>query len=286
MAEDRLRELLRDPQWALPAWPDARGRVRRAVRRQRLRLAGVGAAVTAVVTAAAMVPVVLLTGTAGGPGGRGGVVAVSLPALGAPGFPVTIYPAALRARIYSQVLPLCPAPAGLRLPGGGDGAAALVALRRMGRNVAVDLHLSDRAAWPKAVTENWARRVTVAAQQPIVYSGPLQAYQRAAPPTGHPSASRLYFYRALRRVGGQQRVVSQRLSGQQQKSALPPAGGGGQSAVPPPLRQAVAAGCGARVVRDTWVIVSRRPASPAGPAGVSETLFVDRRGRVLLYNSE
>jgi YVTN family beta-propeller protein len=50
-AEARLRELLRDPGWSLPAGPDPEQRVRRAARRQRLRLtvmAGVAVAVIAV----------------------------------------------------------------------------------------------------------------------------------------------------------------------------------------------------------------------------------------------
>jgi hypothetical protein len=52
-AENRLRELFRDPRWSLPSWPDADARVRNAARRQRLRAAGVAlcagvAAITAI----------------------------------------------------------------------------------------------------------------------------------------------------------------------------------------------------------------------------------------------
>ena len=58
--EDRVRELLQDPRWSLPVWPDVQARARRAARRQRLTAASVGAAVAAFVTTAAVIPVVLL----------------------------------------------------------------------------------------------------------------------------------------------------------------------------------------------------------------------------------
>jgi hypothetical protein len=55
-AENRLRELFRDPRWSLPSWPDADTRVRDAARRQRLRAAavavGAGFAVIAVIASA------------------------------------------------------------------------------------------------------------------------------------------------------------------------------------------------------------------------------------------
>ena len=56
--EDRLRELLQDPGWALPSWPDAEARVRGAARRQRLRItgaaAGAGTAIAAIVISVPM----------------------------------------------------------------------------------------------------------------------------------------------------------------------------------------------------------------------------------------
>jgi hypothetical protein len=48
------------------------------------------------------------------------------------------------------------------------------------------------------------------------------------------------------------------------------------------LASVVAAGCGSRIVRDTWLIISGQPASPSGAA---ETLLLKRRGRVLLVNA-
>ena len=55
-AEARLRELLRDPRWSLPAGPDPEQRVRRAARRQRLRLAGLAGVAAAAAVIAVAVP--------------------------------------------------------------------------------------------------------------------------------------------------------------------------------------------------------------------------------------
>src|SRR5215472_15780773 len=69
-AEDRLRELLRDPRWSLPKWRDPQQRIRRAARRQRLRITGMAAGVTAAVIAVA-VPVGLgASGPTPGPAGH------------------------------------------------------------------------------------------------------------------------------------------------------------------------------------------------------------------------
>ena len=51
-AEARLRELLRDPRWSVPAGPDPERRVRRAAGRQRRRLAGLAGAAAAVIAVA------------------------------------------------------------------------------------------------------------------------------------------------------------------------------------------------------------------------------------------
>jgi hypothetical protein len=57
-AENRLRELFRDPRWSLPSWPDAEARVRNAARRQRLRAARVSA-VAGIAAVAALTAVVV-----------------------------------------------------------------------------------------------------------------------------------------------------------------------------------------------------------------------------------
>jgi DNA-binding beta-propeller fold protein YncE len=68
-AQGLLRDLLHDDRWSLPSWPDAPSRVRRAARRQRLRVAGAAAGLGAVVVAAA----IALPGTFPGGGGGGTV---------------------------------------------------------------------------------------------------------------------------------------------------------------------------------------------------------------------
>jgi len=255
--EDRLRDLLRDPRWTLPAWPDAQARVRRAARRQRLTVTGIGAAVTALITTAAVVPVLLLgavanpaasTAPAGG--------SIALPAVGAAGFTSTIYPPAVRARMIANWLRLCPSAAGLEVPGRNVAVASLAVLRQVGEPAAPVnvmprggvggslvqipqqqiltsyLRLSDRAFWPRLASGSGITVVVQAARVPVLYSGPLRSY--------HP-------------VNG-----------------------------PPSLAGVVAAGCGSRIVQDTWVIVSGHAASPTRAA---ETLFLKRRGHVLVYNA-
>jgi hypothetical protein len=59
-AEDRLRELFRDPRWSLPSWPDADARVRNAARRQRLRVSGV-AVVAGIAAITAIAALIVLT---------------------------------------------------------------------------------------------------------------------------------------------------------------------------------------------------------------------------------
>lgn len=58
-AENRLRELFRDPRWSLPSWPDAEARVRNAARRQRLRVTGAAAGVGIAAITAIVVPLTL-----------------------------------------------------------------------------------------------------------------------------------------------------------------------------------------------------------------------------------
>jgi hypothetical protein len=65
--EDRIRESLRDPRRQLPVWPDPMPRIRRAGRRQRAsQAAGIGL-VTAVITAAVVVPLLALQSQTGVP---------------------------------------------------------------------------------------------------------------------------------------------------------------------------------------------------------------------------
>jgi hypothetical protein len=57
--ENRLRELLRDPRWSLPSWPDAETRIRKAARRQRLRVTGVAAGAGIAAITAIAIPLTL-----------------------------------------------------------------------------------------------------------------------------------------------------------------------------------------------------------------------------------
>jgi hypothetical protein len=146
MMEERLRELLRDSSWSLPAWPNAEARVRRAARRQRIRTAMAGAAVAGIAAAV----VATLTGFQA-PGESPTVPAVALPAPGARGFPVSIYPPALRAHGgFSH----CPDPDGLSPATGARARTVVATLDAVTRDDAAsfttDLRLTDRAYWQQA----------------------------------------------------------------------------------------------------------------------------------------
>ena len=57
--EDKLRELLHDPGWSLPARPDAVARIRRAARWQRVRTVGTATFAVAIVAGAIAGPLAL-----------------------------------------------------------------------------------------------------------------------------------------------------------------------------------------------------------------------------------
>jgi hypothetical protein len=99
-AENRLREALRDPRWALPTWPDPQDRVRRLARRQRIIAASARAGASAVVAAAIVVPLAVLGG------GQGTSVPTmrSVP---------TIRPAAPAARHNSPAVVVMPSTVGM-----------------------------------------------------------------------------------------------------------------------------------------------------------------------------
>ncbi len=168
ISEDRVRDLLHDSRWALPAWPDAQARVRRAARRQRVTAASVGAAVAAFVTTAAVIPVVLLgrlsPGGSPGPGALPVVGSFRTPAVGAVGFAAAIYPAAVG-----------PAVSRVARPGPAPGLTSKQILT-------ISLRLSDRAFWPRLAKSGAV--IVQAAQVPVIYSGPLRSYHRAHGPPG------------------------------------------------------------------------------------------------------
>jgi hypothetical protein len=245
--EDRLRALLRDPRWSLPAWPDADARIRRAAQRQRRATATLAAGACAVVIAVIVVPVTLLTGGGARPAIGTGASAsaspgpsrparhpLSLPPVGAPGFPASTYPAP-RARPVVNSIGHCPAAVGLRPFPLSSGNVAYWLTRKLGHSFAGDLRLTDRAFWP-AVRSGWqpgGSQIAAPARRPPIYSGLLGSYR--------------------------------------------------SSAGPPDFTGLITAGCGARLARDTWMIVEGPRRSPALQ---SEWLFLDRRGHVLLYYNQ
>lgn len=92
-------------------------------------LARLGAAVTAVVTMAAVVPIMLLNRSPGTDfsftmNAAAAAGPLALPAVGVAAFTASIYPPAVRARVTTSWLPLCPSATGLQAQD-QDGAMAV-----------------------------------------------------------------------------------------------------------------------------------------------------------------
>jgi hypothetical protein len=181
--EDRLSELLRDPRWSLPPWPAAEARVRRAARRQRLKAASAAASLSAVVIAAIVAPVIL---AGGGPRPGSSAARFALPAVGAPGFPVSIYPPP-SVSSGLNLLGRCPLDSGLQAVVPGTGAEALRVVESLGRSFQSDLRLSDRVYWPQDVS-NWKEgsEGKPGPVHDVLYSGPLERHHQ---PFGPPDES-------------------------------------------------------------------------------------------------
>jgi hypothetical protein len=245
--EERLSELLHDPGWSLPGWPhdQALERIRRAARRQRLIVAMESAAVAVIAGASVLAAVSAVRGAlpwAGGSTARGSRIS-QVPPVGSPGYPAAIYPAAVRPQPGQGGAALCPSPSGLQAAGRATPVRALRTLRAVRAGLTSEFRAADRSLWPAL------------------------AQDRAGAAPGWPaSAGRgASILRILRAAPS-----SVRYSG-------PLRAGVGELA---PLRHAMAVGCGAVVMRSTWVIVSGVPGSRAQDA---ELLFLTRRGHVLLY---
>ncbi len=174
--EQRLRELLRDPGWSLPAWPDPQARVARAARRQRIRTASSAAIASAAVTAViVMAYSAFQPGQAAGHSAGATTAAYALPAVGAAGFPAAIYPSADRStglRSSGQ----CPDPAGLELTSSAVMSAQTAAVvEGLGTSFRSDLASSDRAYWPQ-VRASWRSGTHRASGSVRVrYSGSLES---------------------------------------------------------------------------------------------------------------
>jgi hypothetical protein len=111
--------------------------------------------------------------------------ALTLPAVGAGGFPTSIYPVP-PVRLNEGLDIPCPDSAGLRRPGRGIRSAALTVVNRLGRSFQSDLRISDRIYWSQALT-NWQGSLSHADEKGggavhVLYSGPLESYDQAFRP--------------------------------------------------------------------------------------------------------
>lgn len=199
-SEDRLRVLLRDDRWSLRPWPDVEPRVHRAARRQRLIATGLAAGASAAVIAAVVVSLTLLGGgqpapvTALQPGTSPPVSPnrhakphhreLSLPPVGAPGFPASIYPPPRPEPLVNSI-GHCPAAEGIRAFTAGSSAAARGLIPKLGHSFARDLRLTDRTLWPTVIS-GWqpggSRAFTPSRSRPVLYSGPLESYHSSEGP--------------------------------------------------------------------------------------------------------
>jgi hypothetical protein len=259
--EDRIRAALHDPPRQIPAWPDPMPRIRRAARRQRLKLVFTSAIVAVAVVTAVVAIVQNLPVAGSSPSGPGGTISPKvtrsaspkpgrstasgvkrLPQVGAPGFPAAIYPAAVRPRHRRGALAACPAPVALVKPPSSARATAIAIIDHWGTaNRAALLHAADRAIWPEIVMNfpaNRAHRRRHQAQ-PILYAGPLKGEHR-------------YF-------------------------------GGGSPGAPDPssfIRFSCGAAIEAAIVNRSYLVVT---GTQSEPALQEDYVFLDRAGHLLLY---
>jgi hypothetical protein len=98
-----------------------------------------------------------------------------LPGVGAPGFPVSIYPPASSKTV--NTVGRCPSTSGLRPPGDGTRAVAVaIAVGFERKSFMDDLRASDRAMWPQVLSDwqnGYAPQPT--SKVPVLYAGPLAA---------------------------------------------------------------------------------------------------------------
>lgn len=252
--EDRLRELLRDPRWSLALWPDAHSRVRRAARRQRRAAAGAaGGAVVITVAAAsallAMLPSSPSRVSAERPQGGAGRTSHQEPPRSSPP-PASVTPTGLPSTppVGSAAFPVSIYPAPER-PRMATGALALCP---------DPAGLEDPGPYTAAAARTVLR----------LLGGGLADDLRVSDRSAWP------FLASSRNLGGIALLTFGRRSvlfaGPLQAARGVPAG----------LRSTVAAGCGTRVARATWVVSLRLTPRPALHA---DMLFVTRRGHMLFY---
>ena len=252
--EDRLRELLRDPRWSLAPWPDAQSRVLQAARRQRRAAARAAGAVAVVIAAAAAftLPAVLGNSPARVPAGQPTVAGPASrpgPAGSSPSqAPVTPTGLPSTPPVGSAAFPasIYPAPQRPRMT---TGALALCP---------DPAGLEDPGPFTAAAAQ------TVLGVLGRGLAGDLRVSDRSAWPF-------------LAGNGKLRDITLLTFARTPVRFAGPLQAGRG---MPADLRRAVAAGCGTRVARATWVLSFRLPRRPALQAVM---LFVTRRGHMLFY---
>jgi hypothetical protein len=251
--EDRLREFLRDPRWSLAPWPDARTRVLRAARRQRRSAAGAAGAVAVVVAVAAFtLPTVLTNSPA--------KVSTAQPTIARP----TTRPGSAH---ISSSQPLATPTSLPSTPPVGSAAfpASIYPAPKTPRTTTAALALCPDPAGledPGPFTAAAARTVLGALGRGLAVD--LRVSDRSAWPFLASSgkfkdATLLTFARTPVRFAGPLQA---------------------DRGVPADLRRSVAAGCGTRVARATWVLSFRQARKPALQHVM---LFVTRRGHMLFY---
>jgi hypothetical protein len=174
--EQRLREMLRDPGWSLPAWSDPRARVARVARRQRIRAASTAAIASA---AAAAVIVTALSAFQAGrnvvPEAGATTAAYELPAVGAAGFPASIYPSPELSAMLAPAAK-CPDPARLELRSPAVmRAQTLGVVESLGTSFRSGLVSSDRAYWPQLRADWRSGSRPAGGYDRVLYSGPLES---------------------------------------------------------------------------------------------------------------
>jgi hypothetical protein len=173
--EQRLRDMLHDPGWSLPAWSDPRARVARAARRQRIRAASSAAIASAAAAAVIVTALSAFQGQTVVSRAGATTAAYALPAVGAAGFPASIYPSPerLAARRPSAK---CPDPARLELRSPTVmRAQTLAVIGNLDTSFRSGLVSSDRAYWPQLRSDWRSGSRPAGGDNNVLYSGPLES---------------------------------------------------------------------------------------------------------------
>ena len=174
--ENRLRELLRDPGWSLWPRPDAVVRIRRAARRQRVRMASLTGATCAIAAAAVGVPLTVFGAGAHSPEGtsRIGGTSRTIPASDTS-----------RPRYYVVLGPVVVG------TGGGPFKEATVVRTATGKTTATVDSPKPYAGFDFVTAAGNSGTFVLAAQQPFSARQPEAFFRLSVSPTGHAQLTRL-----------------------------------------------------------------------------------------------